>query len=185
MLSLSHIKLREPYYGGEEMEKTEQMQQFSLAFVYAIAAQAGCNHSKPEVDDHSVDLKLLKNMPGHLLEDPELNIQMKSTYQDLKRCENVLKYVLRNMKNYNDLRKTNVQIPRILVLVRMPENPDKWIKEQNDCIELYRDVYWVSLKGFPEKLNTTSVTIDIPVTQRFNATELTRLMNCIADGGEI
>lgn len=89
------------------------------------------------------------------------------------------------MKNYNDLRKTNVQIPRILVLVRMPENPDKWIKEQNDCIELYRDVYWVSLKGFPEKLNTTSVTIDIPVTQRFNATELTRLMNCIADGGEI
>lgn len=87
MLSLSHIKLREPYYGGEEMEKTEQMQQFSLAFVYAIAAQAGCNHSKPEVDDHSVDLKLLKNMPGHLLEDPELNIQMKSTYQDLKRCE--------------------------------------------------------------------------------------------------
>ena len=168
-----------------EMEKTEQMQQFSLAFVYAIAAQAGCNHSEPAVDDHSVDLTLSKNMSGHLWDDPEIKIQMKSTHQNLRCCDGVLKYDLHNIKNYNDLRKTNLQIQRILVLVRMPENPNDWIHYQNDHIELYRDVYWVSLKGLKETKNTAGVTIDIPISQRFDATELMRMMTCIADGEEI
>ena len=167
------------------MDKKKQMEQFSFAFLHAIAAQAGCNHSTPAVDDHSVDLKLSKNVSGHLLDDPEINIQMKSTYQDLQRCGDVLKYELHNMKNYNDLRKTNLQIQRILVLVRMPENPDDWIQYQDSHIELYRDAYWVSLKGLPEIQNKTGVIIDIPVSQRFNATELERMMNCIADGEEI
>ena len=53
------------------------MEQFSLAFITAIAAQAGCNHSQPVVDDDSVDLSLFSKRPGLLREDPALNIQLK------------------------------------------------------------------------------------------------------------
>ena len=40
------------------MHSTAQKEQFSRAYVAAIAAQAGCNSAKPEVDDDSVDLTL-------------------------------------------------------------------------------------------------------------------------------
>ena len=35
---------------------TQQKEQFSLAYVLAVAAQAGVNHTTPVVDDESVDI---------------------------------------------------------------------------------------------------------------------------------
>ena len=164
------------------MDHKKQMEQFSIAFVTAIAAQAGCNHSQPEVDDDSVDLSLFSKRPGMLREDPTLNIQLKSTCEKVSFCDSVFKYELRNLKNYNDLRKSNLQTPRILIVVYMPDNTDDWIKYQDDSIHLYRNAFWVSLRGMPDTSNKSSVTIDIPSSHRFNATALNEIMDKIARG---
>lgn len=164
------------------MERNKQMEQFSIAFVTAIAAQAGCNHSQPKVDDDSVDLTLFSKKVGQLREDPALNIQLKSTSENVSFTNSILKYELHNLKNYNDLRKTNLQTPRILVVVYLPENNKDWIKYKDESIHLYRNVFWLSLRGQPEILNKTSITLSIPTSQKFNAEELDKMMNKIAKG---
>lgn len=86
------------------------------------------------------------------------------------------------MKNYNDLRKNNLRQPRILVVVCIPENYQDWIEYHDDSLTLYRNVFWLSLEGKNEISNTSSVTLDIPLTQRFNATVLSQMMEKIARG---
>ncbi len=167
------------------MELTAQMEQFSRAFVSAIAAQAGCNHSTPAVDDHSVDLTLSKQIDGALWSDPKIGIQLKSTYEKVSFAASTLKYELHSLKNYNDLRKTKLQTPRILVVVYMPEHPEDWIKYQEDGMHLYRNAFWVSLRGKPEIQNKSSVTIEIPTSQRFSVDALNEMMEKIAKGEEL
>lgn len=168
------------------MENTMQMEQFSEAFVCAIVAQAGCNHSKPVVDDHSIDLNLSKNMPEQsdfLVFDPMICIQLKSTAVS-EITGDTLKFRLK-MKNYNDLRKCHLQKPRILVVVCIPENSEDWIDYHKDSLILYRNAFWISLDGRPEISNTTSVTLDIPVAQRFDAKILSEMMEKVAKGEKI
>ena len=162
------------------------MEQFSEAFVCAIVAQAGCNHSKPVVDDHSIDLNLSKNMPEQpdfLLFDPMICIQLKSTAVS-EITGDTLKFRLK-MKNYNDLRKCHLQKPRILVVVCIPDNSEDWIDYHKDSLILYRNSFWISLDGRPEISNTTSVTLDIPVAQRFDAKILSEMMEKVAKGEKI
>lgn len=165
------------------MDRTMQMEQFSRAFVAAIAAQAGCNHSVPVVDDHSIDLILSKQLDGALCSDPKIGIQLKATCEKVCFSDSLLKYELHNLKNYNDLRKTNLQTPRLLVVLYMPDNPADWIQYKSECIHLFRNAFWVSLRGMPEIHNKTSITLNIPVSQRFDVNALNEMMQKIAAGG--
>ena len=164
------------------MDRRMQMEQFSIAFVTAVAAQAGCNHATPVVDDDSVDLSLFAKKQGLLWDDPMVHLQLKATCEQVSFEGSVIKYNLRNLKNYEDLRSRNLQTQRILVVVYMPEHCKDWIEYQDDCIHLYRHAFWVSLRGMPETSNKSGVTIEIPTSQRFNAAALSEMMTKIANG---
>ncbi len=86
------------------------------------------------------------------------------------------------MKNYDDLRPTNFLVPRILVVVRVPEEPGEWTEQTDDQLVLRHCGYWLSLRGFPESENTANVTVQIPVEQRFTVQALQTLMNRIGTG---
>lgn len=62
---------------------TQQKEQFSLAFIQAVAAAAGCNVARAAVDDESVDLELIAaHDAADLRPSPHLAIQAKCTALD-------------------------------------------------------------------------------------------------------
>lgn len=102
------------------MHHTAKMEQFSRAYVAVIAAQAGCNPSRPEVDNDSVDLELcMKDIPNCRRTRGRVAIQLKCTHA-VDRSKDEIAFAL-PVKNYNDLR-ADVMEPRLLVLVCVPED---------------------------------------------------------------
>ena len=165
------------------MQLSMKKEEFSRAFVLAIAAKAGCSNSKPSVDCDSVDLTLsMDGIQGALLQSAGLDIQLKCTSQDLEN-DGVFKFPL-PIKNYNDLR-AKVMTPRILVVVQVPEEIEDWLLQDSDKLCLFKCAYWYSLAGLPDTNNTSSVTVHIPTTQVFTAKFLEDAIHKIANGEDI
>ncbi|MCL2325589.1 MAG: DUF4365 domain-containing protein [Proteobacteria bacterium] len=164
------------------MHYTAQMEQFSRAFVGAITAQAGCNSSKPEVDDDSVDLMLIKKgIEGCKRPRAQMDIQIKCTAKTFS--GSCLTFPLPK-KNYDDLREEHL-VPRLLVIVCVPELPENWIEQDAEKMSLYHCAYWFSLRGLGESENVKTVTLSIPKDNVFSTDFLNEAMRRIANGGTI
>jgi hypothetical protein len=97
----------------------QQKEQFSSNFVRVVAAVAGYALYKPEVDEDSVDWGIAAKGGIGSIYSPRLELQLKSTSRDVMDNHHV-RYPL-SLKNYNELR-VNSHVPRILVVVLLPEN---------------------------------------------------------------
>ena len=166
--------------GIAAVQTTMQMEQFSRAYVAAIAAQAGCNPSRPEVDEDSVDLALaMKGITGCKRTRANLEIQIKCTGNaDLS--QETFSYAL-PVKNYDDLR-ADVVTPRLLVVVCVPHEIEDWTQQTEEQLCLRRCAYWLSLAGMPETDNSASVTVQIPRTNIFSVDFLREAMRRSANG---
>src|SRR5208282_238561 len=80
------------------------------------------------------------------------------------------------LKNYDDLRNELVMIPRLLVVVVVPESVDDWIEHEEEGLTLRRCGYWLSLRGRSETTNETTVTVRLPRTNRLTVDALRDLM---------
>ena len=162
------------------MEITQKKEQFNVAYISALAAQVGINTSKPTVDDDSVDMILIgKGFQGRV-RNPQIDLQLKCTSQDLIQGD-TLSYPL-SKKNYDDLRGDNLLSPRYLVVLIVPDTHNDWIEQKENHMIMRHLCYWTSIKDMPESDNSTSVTIGIPLVQRFNSDVLLKLMECGSQG---
>lgn len=151
-----------------------KMEQFSRAYVAALAAQAGCNSARPEVDEDSVDIALsMKDIPGCKRSRGKLEMQLKCTHT-ADRSKDSFPFAL-SIKNYDDLR-ADVVIPRLLVVVCVPEECDDWTQQTEEQLCLHHCAYWLSLAGMPETSNTRSKTVYIPRNQIFSVEFLREAM---------
>jgi Domain of unknown function (DUF4365) len=161
------------------MELNQQKELFSKAYIRAVAAVGGFSVSQPEVDDDSVDLKIVAR-GGEVVFSPELNLQLKCTSRDL--LDGLfIRYPLR-IKNYSDL-SVNSQVPRLLVVVFVPENLENWLQQSEDEMCMRYCAYWVSLRGQPERINTANVTVELPRSNQFNVEALKSIMQRLSQGG--
>lgn len=157
---------------------SQQQEQFSKAYIRAVSAVAGCNLAEPEVDDDSIDITLsTKRFPKK----PKLDIQLKCHMHDTCINESGLRYRLER-KNYDDLRTTDVLVPRILTIVVVPKQIEDWLSQSDDEAMIRYCAYWVSLRGHPEK-DQTKITVSIPQLNRVTSEGLNELMQKIASGG--
>ena len=152
------------------MHSNDKKARFSLAYINAVAACAGFDVVEPKVDIDSVDGALL----AHYGRRPRLEFQAKATARDVVGDEFVT-FPL-PMKNYDDLRM-DVIVPRLLILVVLPEHEADWLSHSEDELILRHCGYWHSLAGEPERENTKTVTVHLPREQRFNPEALHTLMN--------
>lgn len=163
------------------MDPSQQKEQFSNAYVRAVAATAGYALYKPEVDDDSVDWGIAATGGKGTTRSPRIELQLKCTSQDVLDDQN-LKYPLK-VKNYKELRPDNYQVPRILVVVLVPDQVAEWLSHSEDSLEMYRCGYWVSIRGWDETSNTETVTVPIPREQQFTVEDLRAIMVRVGDGG--
>jgi hypothetical protein len=73
-------------------------------------------------------------------------------------------------------------VPRILIVVVMLPNIEDWLGHDETKLALKRCGYWLSLRGFSETANTSSVRVRIPRRQGFHAQALDQIFRRLAEG---
>ncbi len=164
------------------MDISQQKEQFSNTYLQAITTVAGYSLYKPSVDDDSVDWGIAARGIMGRIRAPRLELQLKSTSRELL-DDNYLRYPLK-LKNYDDLRLVDFAIPRILVVLVLPEHRKDWLQQSEEELCIRYCAYWVSLRGLPETPNTTTVTISLPRTNQFTVAALQSIMQRIGQGFE-
>ena len=154
------------------------MEQLSLAYVRAIAAEGGYQVGRPEPDVDSVD-GVLFSASGRR---PRIDFQAKATSQPLAR-RGVLRFPL-PVKNYNDLR-ADTMTPRILIVLLLPGDSSAWLTQNTDELCLRHCAYWLSLAGRQAVPNTHTVTVDIPTANIFGSAQLDGLMRKAGRGSAL
>lgn len=156
--------------GDDLLASTDIEDALSEVYVSAIAVRAGYTFSKPNLDRDSVDLTI--SAGGR--QRPKLDLQLKGTI-NLDPSAELIPFSLK-LKNYNDLREST-QVPRILVVVRLPRDANQWLSVSLNELTLRHCAYWVSLRDAPEADVGTAKTVYIPAKNRFDIEGLKALMD--------
>lgn len=157
-------------------------EQFSAAYVRALAAVCGLSVTRPEPDIDSEDLVLSARLLDARIRSPKLALQLKCSSSLAKYgSEAALELKL---KNYDDLRPTNLCVPRILAVVEVPSGDDarSWLHHSEDRLCLLHTAYWLCLFGYRSVSNQTTVTVRIPLAQRLTANVLSRMIERLGKG---
>lgn len=162
------------------MDINQQKEQFSLAYLHVVATAAGFKLSDPRVDDESVDVIIGQSGGEGTVRSPRLEVQLKCTERDVLRDDGVHFQLKR--KNYDDLRDPDVMVPRILVVMLVPEDTSEWLNDvPEEEICLRRCAWWIPLVGEDERLGVESPTVVLPRLNLFNPDALRMIMGKVGN----
>jgi Domain of unknown function (DUF4365) len=164
------------------MEINIQKEEFSYAYVQAVASAAGCicQRTTPPLDQLGVDLIITGLADRELQNFPILYVQVKCTSRDILN-ENYIRYPLK-IKNYEELRRSNCYPSRILIVVAVPERVDNWLQQTQTELCLQYCGYWISLVGASRTENKETITIAIPRDNIFSKNQLQEIMRRLIAG---
>ncbi len=156
--------------------------EFSHAYVRAVAHAAGyfVHEANRSYDADGVDLTLFSRSPAGTVRSPRLDLQLKATAATV--AESPFPYDL-DVKNYDELRSEQLQVPRILVVVSVPDTTASWVTATEDELVLRRCGYWKSLRGEAATVNRATVRIRIDRSACFHVDQVKAIMDRIRDGG--
>lgn len=162
------------------MFSAQQKEQFSKAFIHAVATVAHCKISSCEVDDDSIDLELIGPRDLGPRKSPHLGVQLKCTHTDTGEGDR-FSYQIK-AKNYDDLRDPQQHVPPILVVLAVPSALVDWLAEKPEETAMRRIAYWTSLRGLPPS-SAERPTVQLLRSNRFCVSSLTSIMTTIANNG--
>jgi hypothetical protein len=162
------------------MDVNKQKELLSLAYVKAVAATVGLGLYTPYPDDDSVDIGLAASGIKGTIRSPRLELQAKATARDLLYDDGLIHFPL-TIKNYDDLRPVNLMVPRILVVMLVPEDINQWLEISDEQLLIRHCAYWCSLRELPETSNPNNITVYVPILQRFDVAGLSAIMERISN----
>lgn len=143
--------------------------ELSYAYLHAVAAKAGveCSYAGRLSDKAGVDALICARkdvLPPDACCGLEVNIkiQLKATMHKPSETLTHLSYNLKDIKQYDMLRASGCDVPRLLVVFFLPQENKLWLKQNHKLLLLRKSAYWMSLIGAPESHNSTSQVINIP-----------------------
>ncbi|WP_313522237.1 DUF4365 domain-containing protein [Shinella sp.] len=148
---------------------TDIEEALSIAYVHSVAAAAGYVIALKNFDRDGIDVTI--EAGGGFR--PKIDAQVKATI-NLPQVGAMFKFPLRR-RNYDHL-IIPTQTPRILVVMHLPPEQGSWVKVDLESLVLKNCAYWVCLTGAPESENATSVTVDVPVANKFDVSSLKGLL---------
>ena len=157
-------------------------EQFSKAFVHAIASASGFTLIKYETDFDGIDIGLSEAHGGTIRTPYQIDAQLKCTSSRIISGSNIV-YEL-DARNYNFLAGIFSR-PRILILVVVPDDHAVWLDGKEDSAKFQYCAYWTSFSGEPKTANTSSKTIHIPRDKIFNTQNLSQMMDSVRLKGEV
>jgi len=143
-----------------------QKEQFSCAYLHALAAHGGLTVGSWNVDKDGVDATLRR---GALMVD----FQLKCT-QTLREDEGGYSFDL-DVPTYNKLRGPDRSAPGYLAVVEVPADVDEWIGFAHKQMVLRCAGFYARMQDRPPVSSTSTTRIHIPRSNKLNAESL-RLM---------
>ena len=165
-----------------------QKEQFSLAYLHAVATVAGFALSDPRVDEDSIDITVSASGRGQAPRRPKLDVQLKCTSSHML-YEDGIHFRLER-KNYDELRVDGEEAPivsHILVVLLVPENCADWMLHTEQELILRHCAYWCSLKGMPPipKDTQDKITVLLPRRQVLTPDALNDIMQRIGNRRDV
>lgn len=148
----------------------DRQEALSRAYAQAVAAQAGYVTAVYEPDRDGIDLRI---QAGGAMR-PALELQLKATSNLGEPSGGYFSFPLKR-RNYDRLRIETLT-PRLLVVLDLPKDEDRWMTITADELILRRRAYWLNLKGAEEISNKTTKTVQIPESNVFAVDSLRKLM---------
>jgi len=145
-------------------------ERLSIAYVTAVAARAGCQITKLDIDKQSIDA-IVKPVSGAKL---QIDLQLKATSRSVLVGSEVV--VDLPIKNYDDLRDPVTTAPHYLVVLALPDDPEAWLSLTDSELILRGCAYWESLIDKPPSENETSQRIRFSQAQKFDPEALRGMM---------
>ena len=163
------------------MDLALQKEQFSNAYLCAVAAAAGFQSYKPLPDVDKTDWVIAAAGAKGTVRSPKVEVQLKCTSRNVLRDDHVALPI--DIETYDNLRDPAHMIPKILAVILVPEKVQDWLMHSEENLALRHCGYWVSLCGRPESDHVASVIVRIPRSQQLTAEELTGILDRIGAGG--
>lgn len=174
--------------GGSRMKPLTSQNiesELSYAYIHAIASRAGagCRIGTRHEDNTGVDAAITGWGPfpnGGYRTEVDLKIQLKATIGDPTKVGSCWSYSLKGIGQYDDLRAETVSVPRILVVLFLPNDDTEWLKHSEDALSLQKCAYWVSLRGAEASDNKTAQQVYLPTAQKFDVDGLKEIFRRIS-----
>ena len=157
------------------MDLNTRKERFSLAYINAVAAHAGCEVIESKVDRGSVDGILKRTRMEEII-----GFQAKATSRDIVGRDGVQLHFPLPILDYDSLRTASR--PFMLIVVLLPDDEAQWLTQSGDELCLRYCGYWLSLAGMQESPNQYNVTVQIPMTNVFGSSQLADLMGKASKG---
>ncbi|MEY4577307.1 MAG: hypothetical protein RL701_2010 [Pseudomonadota bacterium] len=158
---------------------------FGQAYVRAISHAAGffVQEANRAMDADGVDLTLFARGAGGTVRSPRLELQLKTTASiaSLSAGAEDLPFDL-EIKNYDELRSEDVQVPRILVVVSVPQDIADWVKSSEQELTLQHCGYWTTLRGAAPVTNATTKRVHLKRSNCFHVAQVQSLMQRLRAG---
>jgi len=158
--------------------------ELSYAYLHAVASKIGanCQIANRHADNRGVDVQLTAYgpFPNGKLQEVDLKVQLKATVNVPSETNTHISYSFKGIAQYNDLRNTNNQTPRILVVLFLPKDAESWLEISEEALALKKAAYWVSLRGAPESSNEKAQTVYLPKNQLLTPQSLQELFSIIS-----
>jgi Domain of unknown function (DUF4365) len=100
--------------------------------------------------------------PRSLYTNFALDVQLKATSQKPTLKELRYSFFLQDVKRYDILRARSGPMPKILVVLFLPEDAGKWLEQSESSLIARRCAYWTSLWDAPPSGNDTGQTVYLP-----------------------
>lgn len=153
-------------------------EQYSIAFVHALATRARCKIQGLSVDDEQIDLTI-RQKANHLKFDRAMvDVQMKCSSRDLIRQDGLHFSISRTQ--YDGLRDRGIA-KKILVVLAVDLEFDSWMTVTPDDLLMRGAAYWLPMDGLPS-IATESTTLILPDENRFNVEQLLDILHRIGNG---
>lgn len=151
--------------------------ELSLAYLHAVAAMETFAVDVPHIDSDSVDAIISgkgKIDPTSLRHSPRIEVQLKASINTVPNANGDIPFDL-TIKNYDDLRAETL-LPRLLILLALPNQKSDWLLHQPDKLILQKCCYYLNLKGQPASINGGHQRVYVPTTNVLTPTVLRILM---------
>lgn len=159
-------------------------EQLNKALISLVASACELNVASWAVDDDSVDLTIGRKGGGGTIKSPRLDLQLKCSEQALLREDGV--HIQLKRKNYDDLRETNLMVPKILVVFLIPSDlQNRLVCKIEEGLTVCKYAWWTSLKGAEEKKDIVSPTVTLPRNNYFDPDGVTSILRKIEEGLEL
>jgi len=163
------------------MIETVRKEEISRSYLNAVCAIKGISMENQEHDDDGLDviLKKIITLGNGSRFNALMSVQLKSTSSDYSEYPDYYSYPLKK-KNYDDLLRP-ATVKSFLFLLILPENENDWLAQSIEQLIIRKCMFWIDMEGFPNRENTSSVTVKIPKANVVTPEALVAILEGIAE----